>query len=134
MRWYLDASVGVYAVLPTPDQRVRAWLDEVAGRGDGLFSSVLLELELIRVLRRERLDVGRVQLLLKRLDLVSINDGALRVAAAIEPHTKTLDAIHLATCSMMGSGVTLVTHDAQMTAVAASLGIDAFDPLPTPSR
>lgn len=129
MRWYLDASVAAYAVLPTGDRRVRHWLDEVTEDGGEVYSSTLLELELVRVLRRERLDVGRVQPLLKRVNLVSINDGVLRVAAAVEPHAKALDAIHLATCSMLGSGVTLVSHDAQMVATAATLGIDALDPL-----
>ncbi len=129
MRWYMDASVAVHAVLPAPDRRARAWLDDVAAMGDEVFSSRLLELELIRALRRERLDVGRAQLVLKRSSLVSVNDGVLRVAAAIEPHIKTLDAIHLATCSMLGSGVTLATHDARMAEVARTVGIDALDPL-----
>ncbi len=129
MRWYLDASVALYAILPVGESRVPAWLDFVGAGGEQLLSSTLLELELTRTLRREGLDPSRARSVLKRLDLVSIDDGILRVAAAIETPIKSLDAIHLATCSVLGSGVTLVTHDAKMAMAAASLGIDAFDPL-----
>ncbi|MBA2291768.1 MAG: PIN domain-containing protein [Gemmatimonadales bacterium] len=129
MRWYLDASVALYAILPVDEPRVHAWLDAVGSRGDQVLSSTLLELELTRTLRREGLNPARARAVLKRLDLVSINDGVLRVAASIETPVKSLDAIHLATCSLLGAGVTLVTHDAKMAAAAASLGIDALDPL-----
>src|SRR3546814_8171554 len=54
MRWYLDASLALHAVLPTADSRTRDWLDAVHAQGEEVFSSTLLELELIRTLRRER--------------------------------------------------------------------------------
>lgn len=129
MRWYLDASVALHAVLPGRDRRVRDWLDAILAEGDELNSSTFLELELIHTLRRERLQPARAQLVLRRVNLVSIDDGVLRFAAAIESHVRSLDAIHLATCAMLGSALTVVTHDAAMTAVAGSLGLDAFDPL-----
>ena len=129
MRWYLDASVALHAALPGGDRRARTWLDSMRARGDDVLSSTLLELELTRTLRRERIDVVRAQLVLRRVALVSIDDGVLRVAGAIEPHVKSLDAIHLATCSMLGSGITVVTHDPGMAAAAADLGLGAFDPL-----
>jgi predicted nucleic acid-binding protein len=129
MRWYLDSSLALHAVLPWGDARARIWLDTIHRQGGEVFSSTLLELELIRTLRRERLDLVRAQSVLKRITLVSIDDGILRFAAAIEPHVKSLDAIHLATCSLLGSGVTVVTHDGNMAAVAAQLGLDSIDPL-----
>lgn len=129
MRWYLDASVALHAVLPVGPSPVQAWLEARLMDDDEILSSVLLELELVRTLRRERLAPARAQMVTRRISLVSIDDGVLRVAAAIEPHVKSLDAIHLATCSMLGSGITLVTHDASMTAVARTLGLDTFDPL-----
>src|SRR3546814_14094962 len=58
MRWYLDASLALHAVLPTADSRTRDWLDAVHVQGEEVFSSTLLELELIRNLRRER-QIGR---------------------------------------------------------------------------
>lgn len=129
MRWYLDASVALHVMLPGGDGRARNWLETVRLDGDEVYSSSLLHLELTRVLRRERLDLSLARPVLDRINLVGIDDGVLRFAAAIEPHVKSLDAIHLATCSLLGSGVTLVTHDSNMAEVAPLLGVDAFDPL-----
>lgn len=131
MAWYLDTSVALHAVLPWGDPRARAWLQSFDGADAGICSSSLLQLELVRALRRERLDTGYARLALDRLDLISIDDGVLRFAAAIEPHIKSLDAIHLATCSLLGNGVAVVTHDASMAEVAAGLGFDVLDPLAT---
>ncbi|MBS0433263.1 MAG: PIN domain-containing protein [Proteobacteria bacterium] len=97
--------------------------------GDEVFSSTLLHLELTRVLRRERLDPGLARPLIERIHQVSIDDGVLRFAAAIERHVKSLDAIHLATCALLGAGVTVATHDAGMGEAAAAMGLDAHDPL-----
>lgn len=53
----------------------------------------------------------------------------LRFAAAIESHVKSLDAIHLAACSLLGAGATMISHDENVMAVALHLGLDAVDPL-----
>lgn len=129
MRWYVDASFALHALLPGGDARARRWLDATTSAGEGIFSSTLLQLELVRVLRREGLDVSMARPVLDRVNLVSIDDGILRFAAAIEAHVKSLDAIHLATCGLLGSGITVVTHDENMAQVAASLGLEATDPL-----
>lgn len=129
MRWYLDASVALHCVLEWGDPRARAWL-EAEARG-AVLSSTLLRLEIVRTLRRERLDTRLAALVLARLELVSLDDGVLQVAASIEPHVKALDAIHLATCSLLGAGITLVTHDGSMRQAAEQLGIETFDPLPS---
>lgn len=129
MRWYIDVSIALHALLPGGDARARGWLDQTISAGEEVFSSTLLQLELSRVLRREGLEVSMARPLLDRCNLVSIDDGVLRFAGAIEAHVKSLDAIHLATCSLLGSGVTLVTHYANMAEVAASVGLEAIDPL-----
>jgi len=129
MRWYIDASIALHALLPSGDARARRWLDATTLAGDEVFSSTLLQLELTRVLRREGLDVSMARPVLDRVNLVSIDDGILRFASAIEAHLKSLDAIHLATCGLLGSGITVVTHDENMAEVAASLGLEAIDPL-----
>lgn len=131
MRWYLDASVALHAMLPGGDVNARVWLDAAIRDGDEVFSSSLLHLELTRVLRREGLDPAMSRPLLDRINLVSIDDGILRFAAAIEPHVKSLDAIHLATCALLGSGITIATHDDTMASVAATLGLDTTDPICT---
>jgi predicted nucleic acid-binding protein len=134
MRFYLDASVALHAVLPGGNSRARNWIDATRKAGDEVYSSTLLQLELSRVLRRERLDPGIARPLLDRVNLVSIDDGVLRFAAAIEPHVKSLDAIHLAACSLLGTGVTMITHDENVLAVALDLGLDAVDPLASATR
>lgn len=53
----------------------------------------------------------------------------LRDAAAIEPHVRSLGAIHLATCALLGSDATLATHDAGMREAAHALGRGTTDPL-----
>ena len=53
----------------------------------------------------------------------------LRFAAAIEAHVKSLDAIHLATCALLGANIGMATQDAQMSSAAASLALEAMDPL-----
>lgn len=129
IRSYLDASVALHAVLPCGDPRAREWLESVDDERGELYSSTVLRLEIVRALRLERLEIGFSRLVLDRVELVSIDDGVLRVAGAIEPHIKSLDAIHLATCSMLGSAIRVVTHDRSMTVAATELGFDTFDPL-----
>ena len=92
-------------------------------------SSTLLQLEVLRVLRREKLDLDGENIVLRGVRLISIDDGLLRAAGAIKPHVKALDAIHLATCLELGSQITLVTHDQNMRGVAQKLGLEVFDPL-----
>lgn len=129
MRFYLDTSVALHAILPGGDERVADWLDSVRHDGGELFSSTLLHVEMARVLRRDGLDVALCKPVLDRVGLVSIDDAVIRSAVDIEPHAKSLDAIHLATCSLLGSDVTLVTHDATMEQAAVQLGLDPLDPL-----
>ena len=52
MQWYVDTSVVLHATLPWGDSRAAAWLDRVRAEGDAVFSSALLELELVRALRQ----------------------------------------------------------------------------------
>ncbi|MCW2749683.1 MAG: hypothetical protein JWR83_793 [Aeromicrobium sp.] len=127
--WYLDSSIALHVILPGGDARARIWLDGVLASNEQIYSSVLLHLELTRVLRRERLDVALADLVLDRVEAISINDGVLQSAAAIEMHVKSLDAIHLATCLLLGPNVTVVTHDAAMSQAAQSLGFGATDPV-----
>lgn len=129
MRTYVDTSVALHAVLPGGNRRAAAFLEATSTDGNELFSSTLLQLEMIRVLRRENLDLALARPVLDRTRLVSISDGLLRIASAIEPHVKSLDAIHLATCAALGDAVTLATHDAGMLSAAEHLNVAALDPL-----
>ncbi len=134
MRWYIDTSVAAWAILPAEDRRAAHWFRERLADGDQMVASTLLELEAIRLLRRERLDLDLAVPFLACISLVSINDGILRAAAAIEPHVRSLDAIHLATCALFSPAITLVSHDVGMLTAAAAMSIDTFDPLAEPYR
>lgn len=124
---YLDASVALHALLSDGDRRAREWIEGVARRD--LYSSSLLGLEIKRVLRRDGVDVQIAGQILGRVNLVAIDDGVLDLAGAIESHVRALDAIHLATAMILGSGVTVVTHDAAMALAGRTLGLETVDPL-----
>lgn len=117
MTWYVDSSVAAHVLLPRGNPAAEAWFDDAAAPGF-VYSSVLLEIELIRTLRRENLPVAWVSEVVDRVTSLRLSDGVLRGAAAIEPHIRTLDAIHLATCDLLGPDAVLVSHDARMLAVA----------------
>lgn len=63
------------------------------------------------------------------LTLVPLTEGVLAAAEAIEPHVKTLDAIHLGSVIATGLDATIVTHDAGMRSAAISLGHPVLDPV-----
>ncbi len=106
------------------------WLDERAGAGDAVVSSRLLQLEMLRVYRREGLGVGEVGEVLEGLTLLAVDDALVAEAGAIRPHVKSLEALHLASAQRIGAGaVKVVTHDAVMAKVADMLGFDVFDPV-----
>lgn len=128
-RWYLDTSVALRAILLGGDPRARACIDDVRTRAELLVSSSLLQLEAAWALRREKLATALATPLIERIALASTDDDILRSASAIEPHLRALDAIHLATCMSLGSGVVVVTHDSRMAEVARALGYRVLDPL-----
>lgn len=51
------------------------------------------------------------------------------MAEAITEHTKTLDAIHLATAVSLGASTVMVSHDANVLQVARLLGLNTLDPI-----
>ncbi len=127
--WYLDTSVALRILLAHSDSAV-SWFNRCAQRGDVLVSSRVLELEMIRVLRREGIDVNEAHDFVAQLVILRIDDALARDAAAIRPHIKTLDALHLASAQRLGAGaVTIVTHDKSMAHVADALGFEVFDPV-----
>ena len=48
----------------------------------------------------------------------------------LEPHIKSLDAIHLGTVLDTGLDATVVTHDTTMAHVVSQLGYTVLDPVP----
>ncbi len=127
--FYLDTSVALRALLGHSPSAA-AWIDQVTADDEHqAVSSRILRTELTRVLRREGLPVSRRDEVLDVLRLVPVTDGVLAATEAIEPHVKTLDAIHLGSVIAAGLDATVVSHDAAMLAAAASLGYSTFDPV-----
>ncbi len=129
--FYIDSSVALHAIRADGAPEAKAWFDAVTKADEAVASSILLELEVIRTLRRDGDDLHEAADLLDYTAIITIENRILREAAAIEPHVKSLDAIHLATCLRLGGEATLVTHDVGMKAAAEHLGITTYDPIPT---
>ncbi|MFT4050917.1 MAG: type II toxin-antitoxin system VapC family toxin [Microbacterium sp.] len=127
--WYLDSSVALRIFLAHSPSAV-VWFDTRIEAGDTFVSSRLLELETVRVLRRESIDTALAEEFVAELALLSVDDRLITEAAAIRPHVKSLDALHLASAQRLGAGaVTVVTHDANLAQVAEYLGFDVYDPV-----
>lgn len=129
--YYLDTSVALHALLGR-SLNAAAWIDEVsADDRHQLISSRLLRTELTRVLRREGIPVHRRNEVLDVVALIPVSDGVLAAAEAIEPHLRTLDAVHLGSIIASGIDATIVTHDRTMLAAAITIGYPTFDPVDT---
>lgn len=127
-RLYLDTSVAVHALRGTP--AAERWFDKAANAQEAeLVSSRILRTELTRVLRRDRQPVADRDLILDHVATVPLNDSILTIAETISEHVKTLDSIHLASALVLGSGVTVVSHDEHLKRVAEVLGLETLDPL-----
>ena len=127
--FYLDTSVALRALLGH-SASAASWIDETtADERHQVVSSRILRTELTRVLRREGLPVSRRDEVLDVLSLVPVTEGVLAASEAIEPHVKTLDAIHLGSVIAAGLDATIVSHDASMLASATSLGYATIDPV-----
>jgi predicted nucleic acid-binding protein len=127
--YYVDTSVALRALLGH-SRSAAEWIDAVsAGGSDALVSSRLLRTELTRVLRREDLPVRLRDEVLDVFSLIPVSEGVLAAAESIEPHLKTLDAIHLGSVIASGIDATIVTHDDNMKVVAERLGYPMYDPM-----
>ena len=98
---YLDSSAVVKLIVAEPES---AALRTHLRRRRPLVSSALARTEVLRAL----LPVGDIALsraheVLRRLDLVRINDRVLDAAGILQPaQVRSLDAIHLATAQLLG--------------------------------
>jgi len=128
-RYLLDSSVAVRILLGHSPAAATWFADAAADPDVELLASRLLRTEVTRVLRREGLPVSRRDEVVDYVGTIPISDAILAEAEAIVPHVKTLDAIHLASLLHTGLDATIVTHDANMRAVAEVLGYPTVDPV-----
>lgn len=131
---YLDSAAVVKLVRQEPySADLVAWLNTHANVA--LVSSALVEVEVPRALRRaEPQALARVPAVVGRLFRTEI-DAVIRATAAAfpEPALRNLDAIHLATATILAGepGVTLiafVTYDRRLLDAAKAAGLPAESP------
>lgn len=125
---YLDSSAIVKLAVREPESvALRRYLR----RKQPLVTSALARTEVARALLPFGSDaVARGVDVLRRIDVVRINDRILRAAGAMVPvELRSLDAIHLATARQLGDDLARVcTYDDRMTAAATGLGLAVVAP------
>lgn len=125
---YLDSSALVKLVVVERESRA---LRRYLRRHPHRVSSALARTEVVRAVRHYGLPaVRRARTLLRRVDLVCIDDDLLDAAATLDPQIlRSLDAIHLAAALLFsGSLVAVVTYDGRMKDSARMLGLSVEAP------
>jgi predicted nucleic acid-binding protein len=125
---YLDSSAIVKLVVEEAESRA---LRLHLRRQETYVSSALARTEVGRsLLRLGPTFMARGEEVLRRLDLVHISERILRAAAGVRPpELCSLDAIHLATASELGTDLgSVVTYDERMASAARVLGFVVVAP------
>lgn len=128
---YLDTSVALLSLLGQPGADEAARLIMVAHATEGLVSSCLLKVEMARAAHRDHFDVRVVDEFIAGVELVEIGPDVIERASALTGELKSLDAIHLATATLLDDPrhpVTVLTHDVRLADAARSWGLSAIDP------
>jgi predicted nucleic acid-binding protein len=119
---YVDSSAIVKLAIAEPESpALRRYLT----RRQPLVSSALARTEVTRALLPAGAQaVARGQEVLRRIQLIRINDHVLSDAGQMQPtELRSLDAIHLASARLLGTAVRLiVTYDERMAAAAHQAG------------
>jgi len=118
---YVDSSAIVKLVVREPES---AALRRYLRRRRPLVSSALAGAEVPRALLPAGEEaVSRGRSVLRRFDLVRVNDRVLDAAGLLLPaELRTLDAVHLASAALLGEEVrAVVTYDARMAEAARRL-------------
>lgn len=127
---YLDSAAVVKLVRAEAESAaLLTWLN--ARPGVPLLSSALVEVEVPRALRRTApAALPAVPATLGRLYRLEV-DATVRASAAnlADPFLHALDAIHLATATLVGGGLqAFVTYDARLLGAARQAGLPAASP------
>ncbi len=125
---YMDTSAIVKLAVREPESTA---LRRYLRRKRPLVTSALARTEVARALLPLGPDaVVRGEEVLRRIDIVRINDQILRAAGSMLPlELRSLDAIHLATAVALGEDLARVcTYDGRMAAGAGALGLAVVAP------
>ena len=125
---YLDSSALVKLVVAEPESAaLRRYLRTELERA----SCALARVEVVRAVRPHGATAtSRARQLLRRLDMIQVDDELLDGAAALDGVVlRSLDAIHLAAAQMLGDDLAaIVTYDERMTRAAELLGLPVHAP------
>ena len=125
---YLDSSALVKLVVAEPESAaLRRYLRAAPRR----ISCALARVEVVRAVRPHgAAATTRARRLLRRLDLVQLDDELLDSAAALDSVIlRGLDAIHLAAAQTLADELTaVVTYDERMTTAAGVIGLTVAAP------
>lgn len=125
---YLDSSALVKVVLWEPEsEALRRFLLRHPVRA----SCALARTELVRAVRHAGPDATeRAGAVLRRLELIRLDDTLLDAAAALDPDVlRSLDAIHLAAASTLSDRLaSVVTYDSRMAEGARLLRLPVASP------
>ncbi len=125
---YVDSSAIVKLAIAEPESKaLRCYLS----RRRPLVSSALAATEVARALIPSGSEaVARGQDVLRRIQLLRVNDRVLRDAGRMEPaELRSLDAIHLASAAELGPSVKqIVTYDERMADAAKTTGWSVISP------
>ncbi len=119
---YVDSSAIVKLVIAEPESKA---LRRYLMRRQPLVSSALARTEVARALLPLGAQaVARGDDVLRRVQLLRLNDHVLREAGRMEPaELRSLDAIHLASARRLGASVRqIVTYDERMAEAATANG------------
>lgn len=125
---YLDASALLKLVVGEPEsEALRAYLAERPGQVTSLLSAV----EVPRVAARRGItDTGRIEVVLRQVTILGLDEPIARRAATLEPASlRALDAIHLASALELGTDLgAFVTYDVRLAEAARALGLEVAAP------
>ena len=85
-----------------------------------------------RVAHRDHFDVRVVDEFIVGVELIEIDPDVIERASALTGELKPLDAIHLATATLLDTPrhpVTVLTHGARLAGAARARGLGVIDPL-----
>jgi predicted nucleic acid-binding protein len=125
---YVDSSAIVKLAVAEPESKA---LRRFLSLRQPLVSSALARTEVVRALMPSGMEaVSRGEEVLRRIQLVRVNDRVLSAAGRMHPlELRSLDAIHLASASELGSSVKqIVTYDERMTSAATAAGWSVVAP------
>jgi hypothetical protein len=125
---YVDSSAIVKLAVAEPES---AALRRYLSRRQPLVTSALARTEVIRALLPSGPQaVTRGQEVLRRIQLVRLNDRELNNAGRMRPNElRSLDAIHLASALLLGAAVkVIVTYDERMAHAAQASGWSVASP------